>query len=77
MRGMGVGRNFSSGGKRRHFDYNCRVADDAVQMDLHKTLYSFYTTKKMTHFTVTITKNALRRQRYPSPRYTTIVYWTQ
>ena len=34
------------------------IADDAMQMDVHKTLYPFYTTKKMTHVTVTITKNA-------------------
>jgi len=43
-------------------------------MDIHKTHYSFYTTKKTTHVTVTITKNALRCQRYPGPRYTTIIY---
>ena len=35
------------------------IADDAMQMDVHKTLYPFYTTKKMPHVTVTITKNAL------------------
>ena len=34
------------------------IADDAMQMDVHKTLYTFYTTKKMPHVTVTITKNA-------------------
>jgi len=28
-------------------------------MEVHKTLYPFYTTKKMPHVTVTITKNAL------------------
>ena len=28
-----------------------------VQMDVHKTLYPFYTTKKMPHVTVAITKN--------------------
>jgi len=27
-------------------------------MDVHKTLYPFYTTKKIPHVTVTITKNA-------------------
>jgi len=32
-------------------------AEDATQMDIHKTLYPFYTTKKMPHVTVTITKN--------------------
>jgi len=30
------------------------IADDAMQMDVHKTLYPFYTTKKMLHVTVTI-----------------------
>ena len=34
------------------------IADDALQMDVHKTLYPFYTTKEMPHVTVTITKNA-------------------
>ena len=32
------------------------IADDAMQMDIHTTLYSFYTTEKMLHVTVTITK---------------------
>ena len=32
------------------------IADDAMQMDVHKTLYPFYATKKMPHVTVTITK---------------------
>jgi len=34
------------------------IADDAMQMD-DKTLYPFYTTKKMPHVTVTITKKRL------------------
>ena len=34
------------------------IADDAMQMDVHKTLYPFYNRKKMPHVTVTITKNA-------------------
>ena len=34
------------------------IADYAMQMDGNKTLYPFYTTKKMPHVTVTITKNA-------------------
>jgi len=34
------------------------IADDAMQMDVHKTLNPFYTAKKMPHVTVTITKNA-------------------
>jgi len=28
-----------------------------MQVDVHKTLYPFYTTKEMPHVTVTITKN--------------------
>jgi len=47
------------GGQRPHFAYNFQVADDAVEMDLHQTLYPFYTTKKVTHVTVTITKNCV------------------
>jgi len=34
-------------------------------MDVHKTLYSCYITKKTHHVTVTITKNALRWQQLP------------
>jgi len=34
------------------------IADHAMQMDVHKTLYPFYTAKKMLHVTVTITINA-------------------
>jgi len=29
-----------------------------MQMDVHETLYPFYTTKEIPHVTVTITKNA-------------------
>jgi len=29
-----------------------------MQMDVHKSLYPFYTTKEMPHVTATITKNA-------------------
>jgi len=32
------------------------IADDAMQIDIHETLYAFYTIKKMTHVTVTVTK---------------------
>ena len=39
-----------------HFRRN--IANDAMQMDVQKTLYPFYTTKKMPYVTVTITKNA-------------------
>ena len=34
------------------------IADDAMQMD-DKSLYPFYTTKEMSHVTVTITRNAV------------------
>jgi len=34
------------------------IADDAMQMDVHKTLHPFYTTKKMLHITVKIIINA-------------------
>jgi len=67
---MGVRRNFSRG-KRQHFAYSFQIA---MQMDLHKTLYLSYTRLKMTHVTATITNNALRWQRYPGPRYTTIMH---
>jgi len=43
-------------------------------MDLHETLYRFYITKKLTHVTVTITKNALHWHQYPGPRYIAIIY---
>jgi len=53
---MGVRRYFSREGRIRHFAYPFQVANDAMQMDVHKTLYPFYTTKKRPHVTVTITK---------------------
>jgi len=34
------------------------IADGAMQIDVYKTLYPFYTTKKMPRDTVTITRNA-------------------
>jgi len=43
-------------GQRRNFAYPLQVADDAMQMDVHKTLYPFYTIKKMLHVTATVTK---------------------
>ena len=55
---MDVRRNFSGGGGSRHFAYPFQVADHAMQMDVHKTLYPFNTTKKMPHVTATILKNA-------------------
>jgi len=39
---MDVRRNFSRVGQRPSFAYPLRFADDAMQMDVHKTLYSFY-----------------------------------
>ena len=38
---MDVRRNFSRG-LRRNFAHTFQVADDAVQMDVHKTLCPFY-----------------------------------
>jgi len=32
------------------------IADDAMQMDIHTTLYPFHTAEKMPRVTVTITK---------------------
>jgi len=34
------------------------IADDAMQMNVNKSLYPFYTTKEMSHVTVTTIKNA-------------------
>ena len=34
------------------------IADDAMQMDVNKSLDPFYTTKEMPHVAVRITKNA-------------------
>jgi len=47
------------GGQRRHFAYLFQVADVAMQIDVHKTLYPFYTTKKMLHVTVEVPNEAL------------------
>jgi len=52
---MGVRRNFSSEGQRRHFAYPFRVADDAMQIYFHKTLYPFYIRQKVPYVTVTVT----------------------
>jgi len=45
-------------GSTSTFAYHIRVEIDAMQMDIHKTLRSFYTTKKMRHVTATVTKCA-------------------
>jgi len=42
---MGVGRNLSRGGEHRHFAYLFQIADDALEMDVNKTLYTFYALK--------------------------------
>ena len=39
---MGVLRFFSRGGQHRNFAYPFQVADDAMQMDVYKTLCTFY-----------------------------------
>jgi len=39
---MGIRRNVSKGRQRRNFAYPFQVADDAMQMGVHKTLYLFY-----------------------------------
>jgi len=44
------------GGQRQHFACTFQVADDAVQMDVHKTLYCFYHTNKMPHVTTRVTE---------------------
>jgi len=51
---MGVRRNFSRWGQSRHFAYPFQVSDDAMQMDVHKTLYPFCTTKKMANVMATV-----------------------
>ena len=43
----GARRNFPRGGQSRPFAYPLQAVDDATQKDVHKTLHSFYTTKKM------------------------------
>jgi len=60
---MGVRRNFSEG---EHFADRFQVADDAMQMDFHKTLCPFYITKKMPCVTATVTKIALRWRNHAS-----------
>jgi len=46
---MVVRRKFSRGGQCQHFSHPFQVADDAMHMDVHKTLYPFYTAKKISH----------------------------
>jgi len=42
------------GGQSRYFAYLIQVLDDATQIDVHKTLHLFYTTKKMPNVTATV-----------------------
>jgi len=50
-------RNSSGGPEHlRPLEGKLLTSNDATQMDVHKTLNPFYTTKKMPHDTVTITK---------------------
>jgi len=60
---MGVRRNFSR--EEGNLDvliilFRLPASDVAMQMDFHKKLYTFYTTKKMLHVTGTVSKIALR-----------------
>ena len=47
---MGVRRKFSRRVQRRHFAYPFQVADDAMQMDVHEMIYTFYTTKNAPYY---------------------------
>ena len=42
------------GGQSRNFAYPFQVVDDATQIDVHKTLHLFYTTKIMPNVTATV-----------------------
>ena len=52
---MGVRRKFSRWGKVDIL-HLFQVADDAMQMNVYKTLYAFYTTKEMHQVAVTALK---------------------
>jgi len=56
---MGVRMKFFQEGQSRNFAYPFQVADDAMQIDIHKTLYPFYTTKNASYYGNNPT-NALR-----------------
>jgi len=51
---MGVRRNFSRRGQNQHFSYPFQVADDATQIDVHKTLHPFYATNKIPSVKATV-----------------------
>jgi len=44
---------FPGGGQSRHFAYPFQISDNATQMDVHKSLHPFYTTKKGHNVTAT------------------------
>jgi len=46
------------GGKRRHFAYPFLFSGGAMETDVNKTLYLFYSTKEMPHVTTTVKKRA-------------------
>jgi len=47
---------FFQGGPCCHFSYPFHVADDAMQIGVHKTLYHFYTTNEMVHVAAWVKK---------------------
>jgi len=51
---MVVRRNFSRESVVDIFAYPFQVSDDVTQMDVHKMLYPFYTTKKMPNVLATV-----------------------
>jgi len=59
---MRARRKFSAGRQSRHFACPFQAADDAMQMDIHITLYPVYTTKKGPPCYGNSPKNALRLQ---------------
>jgi len=61
---MGARRNFSRRGQSRPFAYPLQVVDDATQMDVHKTLHSFYTTKQMPIITATVAYSIFPQRKF-------------
>jgi len=53
-------QKFFQGGQPQDFTYPVHVADDAMQMNVHKTLCPSYTITKMLLVTATVVKIALR-----------------
>jgi len=49
----------------RHFAYRYQVVDDATQIDIHKSLHPFYTTKKVPNVMATVTYSV-----FPSRNFT-------